>query len=266
MANGAEKMRIKVEVELHYKFRAPGPAILAIEAAGAFGQEISKATVDFGPVEHLARVPGEEGIGEKIIIRAADDLRCTYRADVVVTRPRPVFERMNAAEVDAMSGDALRYLLPSRYCQAERFVSFAQQRFGDKTGGAKVLAIREWIEQRLDYVSGVSDPNTTAADTFLERRGVCRDYAHLMIALCRAAQIPARIASVFAPRVDPPDFHAVAEVYLDGTWHLIDPTGMAGADEMALIAVGRDAVDVAFLTTFTGAELLTQTVRVTETR
>ena len=82
-----------------------------------------------------------------------------------------------------------------------------------------------------------------------------------MVALCRAAQIPARIASVFAPGVEPPDFHAVAEVYLEGTWHLIDPTGMAEADEMALIAVGRDAVDVAFLTTVTATELQTQTVK-----
>lgn len=258
-------MRMKIEVELHYKLLTPGPAILAVEAAGAFGQEISNATIDFGPVDHLARVPGEEGIGEKIIIRAAEDLRCTYSADVIVTRPRPVFARMAAAEVDAMSGDALRYLLPSRYCQAERFGPFVNQRFGDLSGGNKVLAIRDWIEQRLDYVSGVSTASTTAADTFLERRGVCRDYAHLMIALCRAAQIPARIASVFAPRVEPPDFHAVAEVYLDGTWHLIDPTGMAEADEMAVVAVGRDAVDVAFLTTMTATELQVQTVSVTQT-
>lgn len=258
-------MRIRIAVELHYKLLTPGPAILAIEAAGAFGQELSNAQIDCGPVEHLARVPGEEGIGEKIIIRAADDLRCSYSADVVVTRTRPNFERMTAMEVDEMPGDALRYLLPSRYCQAERFVPFANQHFGDKTGGAKVLAIRDWIEHSLEYVSGVSDANTTAADTFLERRGVCRDYAHLMITLCRAAQIPARIASVFAPGVEPPDFHAVAEVFLDGTWHLIDPTGMAHADEMAVIAVGRDAVDVAFLTTVTAADLQTQTVSVTRT-
>lgn len=257
-------MRIKIEVELNYKLLTPGPAILAVEAAGALGQEIGSATIDFGPVEHLARVPGEEGIGEKIIIRTAEELRCTYAAEVTVTRPRPAFDGMAAMEIDEMGGDALRYLLPSRYCQAERFVPFVNQRFGDKTGGAKVLAIRDWVGQRLDYVSGVSDANTTAADTFLERRGVCRDYAHLMIALCRAAQIPARIASVFAPRVDPPDFHAVAEVYLDRAWHLVDATGMAEADEMAIIAVGRDAVDVAFLTTVTATELQTQTVTVTQ--
>lgn len=256
-------MRIRIDVDLHYKLLTPGPAILAVEAAGAFGQEISNATIDFGPIEHLARVPGDEGIGEKIIIRTAEDLRCHYTADIVVTRPRPVFERLTAMEMDEMSGDALRYLLPSRYCQAERFVPFANQRFGDTAGGAKVMAIRNWVEQRMDYVSGTSDGSTTAADTFLARQGVCRDYAHLMIALCRAAQIPARIASVFAPRVDPPDFHAVVEVYLDGTWHLIDPTGMAEADEMAIIAVGRDAVDVAFLTTVTATELQNQTVSVT---
>ena len=83
-----------------------------------------------------------------------------------------------------------------------------------------------------------------------------------MVTLCRAAQIPARIASVFAPSVQPPDFHAVAEVYLDGEWHLVDPTGMAKAAEMAIIAVGRDAVDVAFMTTSSPAELVTQTVSV----
>lgn len=256
-------MRLKIAVELDYTLRTPGPAILAVEAAGAAGQNIDAAGIDFGPVEHLARVPGEEGIGQKIVIRTAGALHCRYAADVTVTRPRPALQGMAAAPVDRMPGDALRYLLPSRYCPSERFVSFACQRFGGIAGGAKVSAMRDWVRQRLDYVPGISDSETTAADTFLERRGVCRDFAHLLIALCRAGQIPARIASVFAPRVDPPDFHAVAEVYLDGAWHLIDATGMAEADEMAVIAVGRDAVDVAFLTTMTAADLQTQTVSVT---
>lgn len=255
-------MRMIIDVELDYGLASPSPAILVLEAAGVVGQELVRASLDFGPLEHLARIPGEEGIGEKIIIRAAQQVRCSYSAEVLVTRSCPRFETMQIAEVDEMPGDALRYMLPSRYCQAEGFVPFVIQRFGDLQGGAKVAAMRDWIEQRLDYVPGVSTGATTARDTFLERRGVCRDYAHLMIAFCRAAQIPARIASVFAPTVEPPDFHAVAEVYLDDAWHLIDPTGMATGDQMALIAVGRDATDVAFMTTYSQAELQTQTVSV----
>lgn len=255
-------MRVLIEVELEYNLAEPGPVLMMLEAAGASGQELHRTFIDFGSVDHFARVPGEEGIGERIILRTADHIRCRYAAEVTVSRPRPDLARLPANEVDEMPGDALRYLLPSRYCQAERFMSFATQRFGALTGGAKVQAIRDWVEQGLDYVPGASTASTTAADTFLERRGVCRDYAHLMIALCRAAQIPARIASVYAPSVEPPDFHAVAEVFLDGGWHLVDPTGMATADEMALIAVGRDATDVAFMTTMTGAEMQRQSVTV----
>lgn len=255
-------MRIAIEVELEYHLASPGPVLMLIEAAGASGQELHRTAIDFGKVEHLARVPGEEGIGERIVLRAAELVHCRYEAEVSISRDCPELSLLPAHQVDEMPGDALRYLLPSRYCQAERFVPFVGQRFGDVSGGAKVSAIRDWIEQRLDYVPGVSTASTTAADTFLERRGVCRDYAHLMIALCRAAEIPARIASVFAPSVEPPDFHAVAEVYLGGGWHLVDPTGMAKADEMALIAVGRDATDVAFLTTMTPAEMKHQSVLV----
>ena len=259
-------MRMKIDVELAYTLAEPGPAILVIEAAGAEGQDLTATSVDFGPLDHFARVPAEEGIGEKIIIRTTDRITCSYSANVTITRPQPNFDAMAAVELDQMPGDALRYLLPSRYCQAERFVPFAEQRFGALQGGAKVAAIRDWCEQRLDYVSGASNAMTTAADTFLARQGVCRDYAHLMIALCRAAQIPARIASVFAPTVEPPDFHAVVEVFLDGAWHLIDPTGMAQADNMSIIAVGRDAVDVAFMTTNSYAELQMQNVSAVEVK
>lgn len=255
-------MRMKIEVELDYRLAQPGPAILVLEAAGAQGQELIRTSIDTGPVDHFARVPAEEGIGERIIIRATRHIRCSYTAEVLVTRPQPDFDSLAVVEIDRMPGDALRYLLPSRYCEAERFTPYVSKRFDGLQGGRKVMAIRDWIEAELDYVPGVSHAGTTAVDTFLERQGVCRDYAHLMLTLCRAAQIPARIVSVFAPSVQPPDFHAVVEVFLDGAWHLVDPTGMAKADEIAIIAVGRDAVDVAFMTTSCPAELVTQTVSV----
>nr|WP_111301039.1 transglutaminase family protein [Paracoccus saliphilus] len=256
-------MRMKIDVVLDYRLGAAGPAIVVIEAAGAEGQTLLSTSIDLGRPAHLGRVPGEEGIGERIVMRLEERLTCRYVAEVEVTRPRVDLSRLDVVPVEHMPGDALRYLLPSRYCEADRFTNFVCSRFDGVQGGAKVAAMRDWVEAHLAYVAGISDGNTTAADTFLEGRGVCRDYAHLLIALCRAAQIPARIASVYAPDVEPQDFHAVVQVYLSGGWHLVDPTGMARADSMALVAVGRDATDVAFLTTGTAAELQVQTVKVT---
>lgn len=114
----------------------------------------------------------------------------------------------------------------------------------------------------MSYVPASSSPATTVVDTFAAREGICRDYAHMVCALARAAGIPARFASVYAPDVDPPDFHAVAQVWLEGGWQFVDATGMSRPDEAVLIAVGRDACDAAFLETDLPAEPVAQSVAV----
>ena len=255
-------MKINIETTLEYDLDQPGPAVLSIESAGALGQTIIDARIDLGDLDSFARVPGDEGVGERLIIRPRDQLTCHYQATVSIERPRPDIATIAATPFERLPGDALRYTLPSIYCPSTRFGAFVANAFGDLSGGARVAAMRDWVENNLDYVSGVSTADTTAADTFLDRQGVCRDYAHLLIALCRASNLPARIASVYAPDVDPPDFHAVAEVYLNGGWYLVDATGMATADEMAIIAVGRDATDVAFLSSVQRATLRTQVISV----
>jgi transglutaminase-like putative cysteine protease len=154
------------------------------------------------------------------------------------------------------------YLMPSRFCPSDRFNDFVMTEFDGLSGGACVTAIRDWVAQHLTYQAGASHGGTCASDTFIQRRGVCRDYAHLLITLARAASIPARYASVYAPDVDPPDFHAVAEVFLGGVWHLVDATGMAAADEVAKIGVGRDAADIPFLSSFGNTTLIEQVVSV----
>ncbi len=123
--------------------------------------------------------------------------------------------------------------------------------------------MRDWIRDRIAYVPGSSHAQTTALDTFVQRQGICRDFAHVMITFARSAGIPARMVSVLAPDVDPPDFHAVAQVYLEDGWVLVDATGMARPEEIAVIGVGRDAADIAFLTSFGLAQLNAQTVSVT---
>ena len=125
------------------------------------------------------------------------------------------------------------------------------------------------MASHLTYTPGSSDTNTTALDTFVERHGICRDYAHLVVTLARASTIPARFVSGYAPGVQPPDFHAVAEVFLadptvpgGGAWHLVDATGMADPAELVKIGVGRDAADVAFMTVFGQAEFRDKTIAV----
>jgi transglutaminase-like putative cysteine protease len=135
-------------------------------------------------------------------------------------------------------------------------------KFGGLSGGQQVIAMRDWVESQLSYVPGASTSETTAIETFVRREGICRDYAHMLIAFVRAAGIPARIASVYALGVKPQDFHAVAEVFLSGEWHLVDATGMASEAAMAKIGVGRDAADVAFLTAFGTMTMQEQSVRV----
>lgn len=126
--------------------------------------------------------------------------------------------------------------------------------------------MRDWIHDNFDYTPGASDASTTGLDSFVMRRGVCRDYAHVMITLARASAVPARIVSAYAPDVEPPDFHAVAEVFLlgdgGGEWQLVDPTGMAQAGEIAKIGTGRDAADVSFLTCYGNTEMKAKTVSV----
>lgn len=255
-------MQLSIEVDLHYSVASPGAAILTLEAARTEGQEIRSESLDLTPSEAVRTVPGDEGIGQRRLIPITDRLECRYRAQILVTRPRPVLATMKVAEIPDLTAEALRYLLPSRYCDSDRLVNFVATRFEGLSGGALVTSARDWIEENLDYVPGVSTAQTTAIDTFLERRGVCRDYAHLLVAMCRAGQVPARIASVYGDGVDPQDFHAVAQVHLDGAWHLVDPTGMSAADAMAVVAVGRDATDVAFLTTIADAQLEDQQVLV----
>ena len=135
--------------------------------------------------------------------------------------------------------------------------------------GERVEAIREWVSDRFTYAPGSSDAHTTALDSFVERRGICRDFAHVVISLARASTIPARYVACYGPDVSPQDFHAVAEVFLHdpeskdgGTWQLVDATGMARADEIVKIGVGRDAADVSFLTSFGMVDLCEKTVEV----
>jgi transglutaminase-like putative cysteine protease len=149
------------------------------------------------------------------------------------------------------------YVLASRYCEAEALFTLACGEFGNTAPGyAQVEAVCRWIRGNIDYRVGTSSPLTTARDVLANRAGICRDFAHLAIALCRALNIPARFVTGYTRYEEPPqDFHAVFEAYLGGGWHLFDPTELAPIDSIVRIGTGRDAADVAFATLFGAARL-----------
>jgi len=256
-------MILNIKVDLDYDVDGPSSLLLHIEAAAEERQKLIATSIDIADPTWFGRVPAEEAIGERIWLEIGNRLICHYAAKVEIDRPSVDIAGLDQVLVHELPGDVVKYLMGSRYIPTEKFQSVATGDFGDLSGGARVLAMRDWIEENFSYVPGASDESTTAVDTFLERKGICRDYAHAMIALARASQIPARIASVYAPDVDPPDFHAVAEVWLGGAWHLVDATGMATPGSMARIGVGRDAADISFMTVFGVARLNTQIVSVT---
>jgi transglutaminase-like putative cysteine protease len=150
--------------------------------------------------------------------------------------------------------DLITYLRPSRYAECDKFFGFAATEFGRYADSATVLErVSSWVGTRLDYVPGSSDPIDGAADTLLAGAGVCRDYAHLVIALLRALYVPARLVAVYAPGCVPMDFHAVAEAFVDGEWRVVDATCLAPRQSMVRIATGCDAADTAFLDNHHGA-------------
>ncbi|MBS46046.1 MAG: transglutaminase [Nocardioides sp.] len=154
------------------------------------------------------------------------------------------------AEVDQV--DLSTYRRPSRYATADTFGDVAEAEFGTVADRDLLQAVSSWVGTRLEYVPGSSGPTDGAADTLEHRAGVCRDYAHLGIALLRALGVPARLVAVYAPGCFPMDFHAVVEAYVAGGWHVVDSTALAPRSSLVRIATGRDAADTAFMTTTNG--------------
>lgn len=261
-------MSVDICVRFAFTCDQPTDVLLQFEAAMIPEQYSHEYNTMITPTEHFARVPAQDAIGERIWLRAQGLVEVAYDATVEVQRKLPDISRLARLDPHHLPGEAVQYLMDSRYCQADKFQSFVQSEFGELQGGAQIAAIRDWIEEHFSYVPGASGPETTALDTFVQREGVCRDYSHVLIALARAAGIPARYVSCFAPGVNPPDFHAVAEVFLadtdgiGGTWQLVDGTGMATPEDTVKIGVGRDAADVSFLTSFGAAELSNKSVTV----
>ena len=255
-------MRLNIEVELDYHFAEATDVLLTVEAAQLPDQLLVEDRLVIDGVGPLRPIAGEDGIGRRTWMRAEGSFHAAYRAVVDVERPRQDLAALPAAPLRELPAEVIPYLWPSRYCEADRFESFVDRQFADVEGGVRVAAMADWIHEALDYRPGSSDTTTTAADAFVSRCGVCRDYAHLLAAFARAGGLPARLVSAYGWKVDPPDFHALVEVWLGEAWHLVDPSRLAPLEGVVRICVGRDATDIAFMTSFGIAEMKAQSVKV----
>jgi len=265
-------MPVTINAHIAYRFADPTDFLLQMEAAAIPEQILSGPGLTTSQSEHFARISGEDAIGERIWLRVQGDFTADYAITAQVERTLPAIDTLASLPPHELPGEAVAYLFDSRFCQSDRFHSFVDAEFRDTQGGARINAIHDWVYRKFTYAPGSSTATTTALDSFVERQGVCRDYAHVVISLARASGIPARYVSCYAPNVEPQDFHAVAEVFLadadgapgSGSWHLVDATEMADRAHMVKIGVGRDAAEVSFLTSYGMAEFVDKSITVTE--
>ncbi|WP_343893950.1 transglutaminase-like domain-containing protein [Craurococcus roseus] len=255
-------MRYRVECELGYEVLASGgaPFVFNIEAQRGPGQEVVEEELTLSqdlPFDRFT-MP-ESGNRYFRVLAGRGGLTVRYRAVVDLAPRRAAPASVREMPVGRVPLEVLTHLYPSRYAESDLLQRFARREFGHlPPGHGRVAAVCNWLHDNIEYAAGSSDEHTSARDTLLQRRGVCRDFAHLAIAFCRALGIPARFVSAYAWRLSPPDFHAVVEAWLEGpeggAWFLFDPTRKAAADGLVRIGVGRDAAEVAFCSPWGAAE------------
>ncbi len=244
--------RFDVDSVLTYQVNGPTDFLFQIHALQGMDQQVLSESLVITPplpvhvyadptVNHrFARVHADAGLYE-----------FRYTAQVM-REPDPVDVSAPEVAIADLPDEVLHNLMPTRYCESDHLSQAAQRIFGNlPRGHARVQGICDWIHANVEYRIGSSTATTTARDVFVQRAGVCRDFAHLGITFCRALNIPARLVVGYA-RFDepPPDFHAVFEAWLGGRWVMFDATRMSPLDELIRIATGRDAKDVAFATIF----------------
>jgi len=252
-------VRIELQVDLSYEIDEHGADfVFNVHAANTACQTVSH--------EHLAlsqavavQMHTDPSSGNRYarLHAGPGELRLSYAATVDLQHHTADPTALAEIPVRELPPEVFGYIVPSRYCQSDRLIKLAIKQFGHlRHGYGRVQAISDWVQERVTFTSNTSNSNTSAIDTLIEQVGVCRDFAHLMIALCRAVNIPARFATGTDygadPALGPPDFHAYVEAYVGGRWYMFDPSNTAIPMGMVRFGTGRDAADVAFATIFGG--------------
>ncbi|MBW4679845.1 MAG: transglutaminase family protein [Microcoleus vaginatus WJT46-NPBG5] len=245
-------MKLRLGCQLNYQIAQFSTFVFNIRAGDSDHQKICQETLKIEPQQDFDELLSPVSDNRYFRLNApAGKLQVSYQATVEVSQfyanPGEILE-VPPAELPL---EVVPFLFPSRYCQSDKLMQLAQSEFGDLLPGySRVTAICNWIYDKVAYLSGSTDSQTSAYDTATERAGVCRDFAHLGIAFCRALNIPARFVGGYAYGLNPPDFHAYFEAYLGDRWYLFDATRLVPLNGTVRIGTGRDAADVSFATIF----------------
>jgi transglutaminase-like putative cysteine protease len=247
--------RRNVHASLSLEVDDPTAFMLAVSTAQGVPLESERLEVRLGDDPVATRELDDlHGTRLQLFETVPGILRIDYRATVIGRAAR--------AAVDPL--DAITYLRPSRYVQSDTLQPFARDTFGRLRGADLVRAVGTWVHDRLRYESASTSPTGGAVETLASGAGVCRDFAHVTAALLRGLDVPARLVSVYAPQLRPPDFHAVVEALVDERWVVVDSTRLAPRRGLVRMATGRDATDTAFLTnTLSDIRLLSLSVEAT---
>jgi transglutaminase-like putative cysteine protease len=240
-------MEFSVSAGLVYEAKSTGTLVLNIRALQVISENL---IIDPGNVTYIDHA-SENNRLLALNIETPGEISINYQAKAhnpYNTIDTSVLPPLSLAQLPPY---IFVYLNASRYCQSDRMSRMAMQLFGDlKDDFTKVIHITEWIYKHVEYLSGSTNANTSAYDTIIQQAGVCRDFAHVGIAFCRALSIPARYCSVYAYNLQLPDFHACFEAYISGHWIIFDATRLAPLNGFVKIAVGTDAADAALATLF----------------
>ncbi|TWU40603.1 transglutaminase-like domain-containing protein [Novipirellula artificiosorum] len=253
---------IDVRADLKYEVRIATVFLFQIAAARTDHQQVIWEQLTMEPNLSVETYQvGLEGNQLHRILVQPCELQVSYQGNVELAPEIHRSAFVGESNASEMPAEVLTYLNPSRYCESDLLARFSFEEFGQMPRGfSRVQAICDWVSEHLDYTSGSTNSSTTAADVLLQRTGVCRDYAHLAITLCRGVGIPARYVAGYAVGLQPPDFHGFMEAFLGGQWYLFDPTKMVPVSGLVRIGVGRDAADVSFATLTGDALLIEKTV------
>lgn len=250
-------IRLELHVELNYDIDQYGADfVFNVHAAQTRSQVIAAEKLALSqPIDPQMYTDPVTGNRYMRLRALRGPLKLAYTATVDLTHHCAEATQLAEVPVSRLPLEVISYIYPSRYCQSDRLYKLASNEFGSlPQGHSRVEAIREWVNRRVSFRSNTSNSNTSAVDTLIEQVGVCRDFTHLMIALCRALNIPARFTTGTDygadPVLGPPDFHAYVEAYLGDRWYIFDPSGTAIPMGFVRFGTGRDAADVAFATIF----------------
>jgi transglutaminase-like putative cysteine protease len=246
-------MKVRITSRLHYLYRSPATLVLNFRASSKGYQTILSESVVFTPAtdsELIVTLP-EQNRFDRLRNLQGDSLDVSYQAEVEVTHLTLDPESLRAILPSQLDPSVLPFLFPSRYCQSDTLGRFAWQKFGKISSPYdQVQEVTNWISSNVEYLPGSSSSTTSTSEVLTQCAGVCRDFAHLGISLCRALNVPARYFTGYSCQLRPPDFHACFEAFIGGHWILFDATKLVPLDGLIRIGSGRDAADVSVCTSF----------------